>query len=309
MNEQELRDGLREVMAASSQPPPMNPATALDAAKRAHKRRKATWAGAGAGATVVALAAGIVFTLAPAGESLPIGPAAATGPETPQVTQPGQAITTPPPASSTEGRASTSLPSGQTDRTARNGPRSDAVTGLLTALTAALPDTLAVDTNRTYPNSDSKITSGQASFENFHGADNTQEAWQYLAIAAVTRKAAPQAGTGRVLVTVFTPGVDKYQSTDVCVLTPKFWGVGGTCTPQVVQGRTVGVITKTQDARIDNVVGLRHDDGTVVFVAQSKAPDNEGAIGRGVTQGAMTDLPLTVDQLSQMVLNPAFKVK
>nr|WP_042179403.1 hypothetical protein [Kibdelosporangium sp. MJ126-NF4]CEL13805.1 hypothetical protein [Kibdelosporangium sp. MJ126-NF4]CTQ88173.1 hypothetical protein [Kibdelosporangium sp. MJ126-NF4] len=300
MNEQELRDGLREVMAVSSQPPSMNPTEALDAAKRAHKRRRATWAGAGAGAAVVALAAGTVFALTPSNDTLPIDVAATanTTDGTPMTTN-GTAIT----KSGTE----TSWPTGQVDRTARNGPRSDTANGVLATLKAALPDTLTVDETTTRPGGGGKITLSQANFNNYYGQGNKQEAWDYSAIAAVASKTNPQGGTGRVLVTVFTPGNPAYADTDVCVLTGKFWGVRGTCEPRTVQGKTVGVIVKPQDSRISTVVGYRYDDGTVVFVAQSTAPNNEGD-SSGPPAGSMSTLPLTVEQLAPMALNPAFKV-
>ncbi|CAM3429795.1 hypothetical protein KIPE111705_08175 [Kibdelosporangium persicum] len=292
MNEQELRDGLRQVMAVSSQPPTMNPNTALDAARRAHKRRRATWAGAGAGAAVVALAAGTVFALAPSGDSLPIGPAASGPGLAPPSTGAAEA----------DGSTKTSWPNGQVDRTARNGARADTADAVLAALKAAVAPTLAVDEKRTYPNSDAKVTGSQASFEDRAGPDK-QEVWQYLVTVAVTSKSAPAGGTGRVMALVYTPG-NTYPA-DVCQLTPKFWGAGGQCETKVVQGKTVGVVAKPEDSRVNTVVGYRYDDGTVVFVAQSKDPDNEEG---SPAKGSMATPPLTIDQLAPMVLNPAFKV-
>ncbi|RSM71592.1 hypothetical protein DMH04_43475 [Kibdelosporangium aridum] len=282
MNEQELRDGLREIMAVSSQPPPMNPNTALDAAKRAHKRRRASWAGAAAGTAVVALAAGTVFALAPSGESLPIGPAAAP---------PGPVTTSDPDSTKP------SWPNGQTDRTARNGPRANTAEGVLTALKAALPDTVKVNEDAAHSGSGDKITGSQASFEDYAGPER-KEVWQYLATAAVTKKTGPNDGTGRVMVLVYTPG-NTYPA-NVCELAPKFWGAGGTCQTMAVQGKTVGVVAKTEDPELDSVVGYRYDDGTVVFVAQAKA---------AAKNTPMTSAPLTTEQLATLVLTPSFKVQ
>lgn len=286
MNEQELRDGLREVMAVSSQPPAMDPAEALDAAKRAHRRRRATWAGAGASAAVVALAAGTVFALTPGGEPLQIGVAAGGSPPTTAL-------------SGTE----TSWPNGQRDRTATNGPRFSVATDILATLKAALPGTLTVDDTLTFPDSGGKVTSAQADFRNYYGPDNKQEAWAYTTTVAVTGKAAPKAGTGRVLVAVHTPGNPGDAATDLCALTSRFWSVGGSCATRIVQGKAVGVVATTKDDRIDSVAAHRYEDGTVVFAAQSKKPFN-------VEDGpAMATLPLTVDQLATLAVNPAFKVK
>src|ERR1043165_963912 len=281
MNEQELRDGLREVMAVSSQPPTMNPTETLDAAKRAHKRRRATWAGAGASAAVVALAAGTVFVLNPGGEPLQIQ--AASGPAT----------------TGTE----TSWPNGQVDRTARQGPRAETANSLLTNLKAALPGTLTVDGNLAHPTSGNKVTTSQANFSEFYGPDNKQESWQYTGTAAVTTKAALQGGTGRVIVEVHTPGPRSGQ-TDVCALASGFWGGGsGSCETRTVQGKAVGVATTTGAARIDSVAAYRYEDGTTVYVAQSKKPFIMEA------GAAMPPPPLTLDQLSTLAINPAFKVK
>lgn len=62
MNEQELRDRLREEMAASSQPPPMDFAPTLTRARGTHRRRAAL-TGGGAAMGVVALAFGAAAAL------------------------------------------------------------------------------------------------------------------------------------------------------------------------------------------------------------------------------------------------------
>jgi hypothetical protein len=300
MNEQDLRDGLRGAVADSSPPPPMNPNTALDAGRRAHRRRRARWAGAGAAVAVTALAAGAVLALnrPDPGGVLPVDMGSAPGGSAngPEGTKP-------------------SWPNGQQDRTATTGPQAQKGEDLLHALTAALPGTLTVDLAVKYPQSDDAVTGAQAQFLDKAG---DKEIWDYMATAAVTTKTAPQAGTGRVIAEVYTPG--KPGPADVCELAKTFWGVGGECTVKDVQGKQVGLVTKAKDPRIGQVAGYRYSDGTVVFVAQSKDPNNEGGIGRNVTgkdgaapngpgaPASMAELPLTVDQLAGLVLSPSFKL-
>lgn len=286
MNEQELRDGLHEAMVASSPPPSMNPNAALDAARRAHKRRRATWAGASAGLAVAALAAGSVFAFTGGtggGEPLPIDPANSAS-----AVNPDQA-------------SKTQWPDGQPDRTARTGPQAAKGETLLTALKAALPDTLVVNTTAKHA-SGNPVTASQSQFEDYVNNDKTKQIWEHLATAAVNSKAAPNAGTGRVIVEVVTPGGKG--PADLCdIATKQFWGIGGTCAVQQVQGKQVGVVTKSDDSRIDQAAAYRYDDGTTVVVAQSKEPVNETATGKGMAQ-----LPLTVDQLATLAINPAFKI-
>jgi hypothetical protein len=292
MNEQELRDGLRGVVAASSPPPPMNPNTALDTGRRAHRRRRARWAGAGAAVAVTALAAGAVLALnrPDPGGVLPVdlGSAPAGSPaDGPDNTKP-------------------SWPNGQKDRTATNGPQAQRGVDLLNALTAALPGTLVADPAVKYPGTQDTVTNAQAQFLDKAGE---KEIWDYLATTAVTTKAAPKAGTGRVIAEVYTPG--KLGPDDMCDLARTFWGVGGDCTIYNVQGKQVGVVTKSEDPRIGQVAAYRYSDGTVVFAAQSKDPDN--GRGMGATSGSgepasMAELPLTVDQLAALTLTPAFKI-
>jgi hypothetical protein len=289
MNEQELRDGLREVMVASSPPPAMNPNAALDSARRAHKRRRATYAGAAAGVAVVAMAAGTMFALSPGETPLPIDPAAP-----PPVNGPAQAGET----------TKTGWPDGQQDRTATSGPQAAKGETLLASLKTQLPDTLVVNTTITHPSTDPNdkhpVTASQSQFVDYVNGDKTKQIWEHSATVAVNTKAAPAAGAGRIMVTTVTPG--KSGPTDVCELAKSFWGVGGTCEPREVQGKTVGLITKTQDPRIDQVVAYRYDDGTTVTVAQTKQPDNSSG------GAALPQPPLTVDQLAPLALSPAFKI-
>jgi hypothetical protein len=298
MNEQELRDGLRKVIVASSPPPSMNPNAALDSARRAHKRRRATYAGAGAGLAVVAMAAGAVFALAPSGgQPLPIDPAVQQAPPRPVMT----GNETPP---GSGGKTETSWPDGQTDRTARSGPQAAKGNALLDAVKGSVPDTLTVNLKTEY-SSGHPVTSSQSQFEDYVGGDQSKQIWEHLATVAVNRKTAPNGGTGRIFVQVVTPG--RTTPTDVCEVAKDFWGMGGTCAPQQIQGKTVGVITKSNDPRIDQAAAYRYDDGTTVVVAQSMQPTNSRG-GNEPVPGSMTAPPLTIEQLAPLALNPAFKV-
>lgn len=280
MNEQELRDGLRDVMVASSPPPSMNPNRALAAAHRAHKRRRATWAGIGASATVIAVATTVVFALSPGG------------------TQPLQVAATQPPPASQDTKPS--WPNGQTDRTAHSGPRADRGTLLHDALVAALPDTLTLDPRATAPQSRGTdplpLANTQASFEGKHG---NVEVWRYTAYVPVVRKAAPMAGTAQVYVEVLTPG--NAAATNVCQAATEWWTNKGDCFPQTVQGKQIGFVGNSPDERISQVAAYRYPDGTLVVAAQS-------------TKVAFTTLPglggnpLTVEQLTALAVNPAFKL-
>jgi hypothetical protein len=274
MNEQELRDGLRDVVVASSPPPPMNPNTALDAAHRAQRKRRTAWAGAGAGLAVVAVATGVMFALGGGGRPAELPVAA---PATPTDTKP-------------------SWPDGQPDRTARSGPQAQKGADLQHAVIAALPATLTVDPDLKYPGSDDLVTAPQAQFRD---RDKGTDVWEYESIVAV--KTASKSGTGRVIVQVVTPG--NSEPTDVCALAKNFWSVSGTCQVRDVQGKKVGVVSQTKDARIDQTAAYRYDDGTIVYAAQSRSPDNDGQ-----PNGQLAQPPLTLDQLAALPLNAAFKI-
>jgi len=56
MNGQELREALRQEMAAIVPPPPLDTAAALGVARRARARRRTGWACAGSAAVVLAVA-------------------------------------------------------------------------------------------------------------------------------------------------------------------------------------------------------------------------------------------------------------
>ncbi len=281
MNEQELRDGLRDAMAASSPPPPMSPTSALDAAQRAHRRRRARWAGAGAAVAVAALAAGAVLAVNRGPAELPIvDPAAAGGKPTPG------------------GDTKPQWPDGQTDRTARNGPRAEKSVTLLQAVTGALPPALGVDTDLKYPQSNDPVTAPQSQYVD---TINGKQVWEYMASAEVYAKTAPKAGSARVVVQVHTPG--NTDPTEPCALAQSFWGAGGTCETKDVQGKKVGVATGTEHGSTRQTAAYRYSDGTVVYASQSTSPRNAMSPG-----GGMTTQPLTVDQLTAFVLTPAFKL-
>jgi hypothetical protein len=287
LNEQELRDGLHEVMVASS-PPPMNPNTALDAGRRAHRRRRATLAGAAVGVAVAAVATSVVFLGGGQPQELPVA------------TQPGDK------AGGSVTDTKPSWPNGQTDRTAHNGPRAERGTQLYDALVAALPGTLTLDSRASAPqkNSDPQKTGGdplplsmkQAQFEEMHGQ---VEVWRYTAIASVVRKTQPAAGTGQVYAEILTPGSST--PADLCQAASQWWRNKGDCTITDVQGKKVAVIAATRDERISQVAAYRYDDGTLVVTAQGKDVPFTSLPG-------LDGPPLTLDQLAALALNPALKL-
>ncbi|WP_436492686.1 hypothetical protein [Actinokineospora sp. HUAS TT18] len=168
MNEHDLRDALGATMAATAAPPSMNGSVVLDAARRAERKRKATFAGLGAAGAVAVITAGAVLLPGLGG----------TDSDTIAIGAPSRTTTTSP--SKTE----TSWPNGQPDRTATAGPRYDKAVELLDLLKDALPNG--------FPTGD---TRHQAQFDQYIGH---REAWEYDAYIA--------GATASVMVTVLTPG-------------------------------------------------------------------------------------------------------
>jgi hypothetical protein len=67
MNEQEFRGALHDTMTVAVAPPPMNEVAMLDAAKRAHRQRRARFAGAASVLAVLVIAVGLAVATQPAG--------------------------------------------------------------------------------------------------------------------------------------------------------------------------------------------------------------------------------------------------
>lgn len=277
MNEQELKHALRDTMSAAPQPPSMNQAAVLDAAKRAHRQRRAAWAGAGSAVAVAAVAMAAMVIPGTGGGT----PAAGGGqPTSPAVTG----------TNTTDVQTETSWPNGQTDRTATKGPEFEQGKQLLDRLTEVLPSGYqVVDEGELEP-------SHQAQFEDrVHG----KEVWEYLAGVPVTRNG----GYGEVTTLVETYPRTGDDMTKPCELTKRLWNMDGECEVVTVAGTEIGVVTKATRQQADQWAGYQHPDGTVVYIAQAKQvtwPRGKPALDKQV---------FTVHQLAELAMDPRFALK
>jgi hypothetical protein len=284
MNEQDFRTALRQTMTVQAPPPPMSDAPVLEAAYRDRRRRRAMWAGMGSAAAVVAVAVGVAVLAPSISQS---GGGQVGGQPLPQVT--GAPLVSGTGATPSDGEPS--FPNGQTDRTARSGTQYERG--------ATLADQLAQVIPAGYDSPDLPATGGLSGALKYNQANyedtvNGRELWDYTAYAPVTKGE----GVGRLLVEVHTAGLD---SGDGCGIKPALWGMTGTCTEVAVGGKRVGVVTVTGDDRFNQWAGYRHDDGTVVFVAQATTYADAG-------KPALDGLPFTTDQLAALAVDPRFKV-
>lgn len=294
MNEQEFRDALRTTMSATAAPPPMGEASVLDAAKRERSRRRALWAGAGSAAAVVAIAVGVVVVAPSIGGGEEDGGLGVGG------APPSVASTdaTDAAGSDPDKPTETEWPNGQSDRTQTSGPRADQGVTLLTELEALVPAGFETPDDL---KGTGDLAGAAMRFHQAQYADTVDgvEVWEYMADVAVTKGD----GVGRLLAQVTTPG--GRAEGEGCELFPAAaWSVSeGGCTDVVVDGRTVGVYTISSSDPVgdqfDQWAAYRHDDGTVVSVAQA-------------THRAFTDFPplsgpvFTAEQLAELAADPRF---
>jgi hypothetical protein len=273
MNEDEARSALHGVMVASSPPPPMDTGIAVEAGQRAHRRRRATRAGVVASMAVVGIAAGAALL-----------PGALTGGFLEAASGFGGASQ--PEAKSTE----TTWPDGQTDRTAKNGPRAAKSADLPPGLAAALPSGLALaEASKVYTQSqfvDRTATGG--------------EVWEYQVLAPVVKTDGTGA-TGTLLAQITTVG--NAFPAGACEVTERMWGIKGTCEVVDVGNKKVGLLTSDgtgDEKRFDQLAAYRYDDGTVVFIAQAKTFTGD------VQPPALDTEPLTATQLTVLATDPKF---
>lgn len=279
MNEQDFRVALHQAMAGQQAPPPMSDGPVLDAAHRDRRRRRALFAGVGSAAAVVVIAVGVVV-LAPIDRNP--APSHVGGAQVTTTTT----IPSPDKPSDTE----PSWPNGQTDRTARQGPQYDRGVALAGELDVVIPDGYESPDDLRSGDGSFLLKSNQAQY-----ADTVDgvEVWEYMAIAPLTKGA----GVGELIVEVHTP--DARETGQGCAMTP-LWGVQGSCTEISVDGKTVAVGTTDRD-QFDQWAGYRYEDGTVVYVAQSKGNRNSG-------KPALDGLPFTQEQLAALAVDPRFRV-
>jgi hypothetical protein len=261
VNEQDLREALRDAMTDAVPPRPVTADAALTKAQRALRARRANIAGLGVGVAVMALVAG-AFTV--------------PGPRTLLGTAAGP-VTTPAPTSSTE----------HGDRTQYNGPENDKSVRLLDALEGTLPYPLQRATEEQTKGAQFPLRTHQAQVE-----DWDKNTWSYMVAAPVAPAGAK--GTGELIVEVHSPGNDI--PTDTCAMAKAFWRIGGDCQEVQVLGKRIGLLKHSPDNRIDSVAAYRYPDGTVVYLAQAKAYIMAGVAGLAtppLTDDQLANLVLT----------------
>lgn len=304
MNEQDFKSALREAMVTSSPPPSMDTTAAVETGRRAHRKRRAAWGGSVAALAVVGIAFGalVIPTLGGAQDgTLPVAKSGGSQPDVRETafnaTPSGPPVTptaVPPQGSQTK----PAWPDGQTDRTATSGPRADKSVQVLNDLSAAVPAGYqAVDKEPVGANFYGGMRSTQSQFLEYVGA---LQVWEYMVTTPVV-KTDGGPNVGKLWAQVQTKGGD--MPTDPCGLTEKSWGIKGTCAVTDVGGKKVGVLTAGPDGEgdFDQLAAFRHEDGTVVFVAQAKTYTGSGHPG-------LTELPMTVEQLATLATSPEFRL-
>jgi hypothetical protein len=294
MNEEDLNEALHDVIVRSSPPPSMDPARALEQARRVRKRRTAGWAGLAVVPLVVGVTAGPALVANLTGDRS-VGTMVAGGPGTPSASP--SLTSTPPPVSTVAPtnapktrKTGDPWPEGQVDRTATTGPRADRAVALMTELTSSLP--------AGFTSPDLKYPGGgpmRWPQSQYASSDGEQDYWDYTASIPVQK----DNRVGKVMVQSTTP--NGKPATDPCNLAKGFWGGTGTCTVVDVNGKKVGVVTAKTGGSYDQWATYRYGDGTVVIFAQAKKSDSEG-------KAPLTQPVFTAHQLAELVTSPKFKI-
>ena len=276
MNERELRAAMDHAVAVA--PPPMSDAPVLTAGRQAFKRRRAARAMATSAAAVAVIAVGVGVLTPSQGQvsELPVGAK----------------------PSSTVQKTPTSSAVGQAGATATAGPQHDRGAALLAALRDLAPagyETPA-DLKGAADYAERTLQSHKAMSV---GTVNGTEVWNYAAGTPLTKGA----GVGELLATVYSPG---WEATgEGCALTPTAWdSTRAQCTEVNVGGKKVAVADVTYPA-VDGLApaqwaGLRHADGTVVFVMQTAKVARSGRPG-------LDAMPLPAQQLAALAADPRLK--
>ncbi|HEY0448011.1 hypothetical protein [Actinophytocola sp.] len=294
MNEQDLRQALQATMTTVSPPPPMRETPVLDAARRAQRRRRARRAGAGSAAAVAVIAVAAVVLVTNSDRSGTVQP----GAHPPQGAVPTANAS---PGGGATSDTETSWPNGQTDRTARSGPRFDKGETLLGRLTEVVPAGFGAPTDLSYD--DPAYSGGPLRFSQSQYVDTIggTEVWEYTATMPVTK----QNGVG--VVTAVVTGPNNGATGEGCGVSSTFWGERGTCAEVLVGGKKVGVFSAAPadtgaggpGARYEQWATYRYPDGTLVHVAQSLSYEGSG-------RPALAQLPLTAARLAQLAADARF---
>ncbi|XVV01930.1 hypothetical protein ACQPW3_31780 [Actinosynnema sp. CA-248983] len=312
MNEHELKSALQDAMVASSPPPPMSPEGAVAAGRVAQRRRKTAWAGGVAGLAVVAIAVGAVLVpqLTGGGTTEAGGaPLTTTAPPPPSVSP--VPPTGPPPTSGSIDPSSTKTPwpDGQTDRTAHSGPRADKSVQALNDLGASLPPTYeAVDKQPLTPGDTPETWYGpmrytQSQFADYYDGD--KQVWEYMGTSPVTQKGT--SGVGKLWILVLTKGNRFADVSSPCEAKEAVWTISrGECRLVDVDGKKVAHVTAAPAGEgpydingMDEATIYRHDDGTLVAIAQSREFRRSG-------HQPLAELPFTADQLAKLATEQKF---
>ncbi|MFB6720877.1 hypothetical protein ACFCV3_11985 [Kribbella sp. NPDC056345] len=280
MNEEDLNEALHDVMVRSSPPPSMDPAAALDRARRVRKRRRAAWAGAAVVPLVAVVAAGPTLIA-----NFPAG-GGSTDPMVAGGTTPRPGSTAVP----TTRKSGDPWPEGQADRTATAGPRAERAVTLMDDLSSSVPSGFSTP--------DLKYPEGRAmrsAQSQYASNDGEQDYWQYRADIPVQK----DDRVGQLLVESFTP--DGKRATTPCKLAQSFWGGKGTCAVVDVDGKKVGVVTSKGNDSYDQWAAYRHDNGSIVYLAQVKKSDH--------SEHAPLKQPIfTTRQLAELVTSEKFHI-
>ena len=295
MNEEDLNEALHDVMVRSSPPPPMDSAHALEQARGARKRRRVTWGGVAVVTLTVGVGAGPAlvanFTGGSAGQMVGNGTSTTQPVATPSGSTPS--VTTPKPASTltpTTRKSGDPWPEGQVDRTATAGPRAARAVTLMNDLSSSVPPGFSTPDLKYLDGRPMRRPQSQ-----YASDDGEQDYWEYQAVIPVQK----DDRVGRVLVKSTTP--DGKPAMDPCKLAKKFSGGTGSCTIVNVGGKKVGVVTANGRASYDQWAAYRHDDGTIVYLAQAKKTDNSG-------RSPLTQPVFTTRHLAELVTSAKFKI-
>ena len=284
MNEEDLNQAMHDVMTRSSPPPSMDPARALAQGRRARKRRRVAWAGVAVVPLVVGVGAGPALVANYTGNR-PADQMVAGGTSTKQPVS-----TVAPTVAPTTRKTGDPWPEGQTDRTATAGPRAVRAVTLMNDLSSSVPPGFSTP-NLKYPDGRAmRWPQGQ-----YASSDGEPDYWEYAASIPVQK----DNRVGELRVQSTTP--DGKPATDPCKLAQKFSGGTGSCTIMDVGGKKVGVVTSNGRGSYDQLAAYRHDDGTVVYLAQAKKTDRPGL-------SPLTQPVFTNRQLAELVTSPKFKI-
>jgi hypothetical protein len=277
MNEQDLKRAFQDVVVTSSPPPAMDPNRALDVARKARSTRRSSLVGAVVAVLVVGIGIGSAFALNPKGtQDYLIGAGPSSG-------------------SSRPSESAVAWPSGQSDRTAHQGPQAARGVQLLEAIKQSAQahgyETPSLKYQNTqYQNGDMLHTQAQIA----SNSGEQPELWEYTSYVPVRKNGK----VGKLIIEVSTP--HPLHASEPCVLARQFWGMSkAMCKVRDVGGLKVGDAAIREDGRVMGWMSYRHPSGWVVHVAQSAGYDGGG-------YPALDTEPFSGSELAAMAVDPKF---